>query len=307
MSRLLVVIGGPTASGKSALAVRLARAIGASVVNADSMQLYGELPTLTARPTESEEQGVRHQLYGIWDTWIQGSAGAWLELVRQVLDEDRQQPLVIVGGTGLYLNALLHGIAPVPDIDAAIRQEVRALPAPSLHSLLEEEDPALAAVLRPSDPQRLMRGLEVIRSTGRSLLAWQADEPYRIELGTMAPLGLALFPPRAALVARIERRLDGMVKAGALDELAAFLAEPANLTSPLCKAVAVPELATHLAGDAGLDEAMAAAAISTRRYAKRQVTFLRHRLHRLEPLAGFGDELEIQEEVARRLAVVLDR
>ncbi|HEX2527274.1 MAG TPA: tRNA (adenosine(37)-N6)-dimethylallyltransferase MiaA [Geminicoccus sp.] len=297
MTRLLIVIGGPTASGKSALAVVLAQGIGGVVVNADAMQLYRDLPILTARPSPEEEVLAPHRLYGLWGASVQGSAGRWLDLVQHVLRDEPNRPLIVVGGTGLYLHALLHGIAAVPEIDPAVRADVRSIPAQALHPLLQQEDPALAAILHPTDPQRLMRGLEVIRATGRSLLAWQSDEPYRIALGAADMIGIALIPPRASLVARIERRLATMIETGALAELEAFLADPASASSPLRKAVAVPDLIAHLADGIPLDTALAAAVISTRRYAKRQVTFLRHRLSQLQQYAAFGDEAALQQEI----------
>ncbi|WP_157505547.1 tRNA (adenosine(37)-N6)-dimethylallyltransferase MiaA [Geminicoccus roseus] len=295
MNRPVIVIGGPTASGKSALAMAAASALGGIVVNADSMQLYRDLPVLTARPVPAEEAAVPHALYGIWDAAEQGSAGRWLALLEPLLKRD--VPLVLVGGTGLYLDALLHGIAPVPVIRPEIREEVRALPPDDLHPLLAREDPEMAARLRPSDPQRLMRALEVVRSTGRSLSFWQDQPRVRPDLGPLAPLGIALVPPRAALVARIERRLAAMAAAGAFDELASFRARPGTERSPLLKAVGVPELARHLDGLADADTALADAAIATRRYAKRQVTFLRHRLSQLQPIAGFGDDPAVREAV----------
>lgn len=300
MKRPVIVIGGPTASGKSALAIRLAQALGGTVVNADSMQLYRDLPILTARPSPADEQLVPHALYGIWGALETGSAGRWLALLADLHAREPHTPLVVTGGTGLYLEALLHGIAPVPDIPADIRAEVRSLPPESLHRILSEEDPAMADRLRPTDPQRLMRALEVRRATGRSLLAWQADPPERIDLG-VEPEGVALLPPRDELVARIGRRLEQMLVAGALDELAAFLADPAHAGSPLLKAVGVPELTRAITEAVPPAEALAAAAIATRQYAKRQVTFLRHRLKALQPCAGFGDDLAVQEAVCARI------
>ncbi|WP_191059699.1 tRNA (adenosine(37)-N6)-dimethylallyltransferase MiaA [Geminicoccus harenae] len=300
MKRPVIVIGGPTASGKSALAIRLAQALDGIVVNADSMQLYRDLPILTARPSPADERLVPHALYGIWGALEVGSAGRWLALLADLLAREPHTPLVITGGTGLYLEALLHGIAPVPDIPKDIRAKVRSLPPETLHRILSEEDTAMADRLRPTDPQRLMRALEVRRATGRSLLAWQADPPARIDLG-VEPEGVALLPARDELVARIGRRLEQMLAAGALDELAAFLAEPAHAGSPLLKAVGVPELARAVTEAVPSAEALAAAAIATRQYAKRQVTFLRHRLKALQPCAGFGDDLSVQEAVCARI------
>ena len=289
-----LVIAGPTASGKSALASALATVIGGIVINADSMQLYQDLPILTARPSLADERVVPHALYGLWPADEQGSAGKWLNLVRPLLAQPR--PLVLVGGTGLYLDALLNGIAAIPDIPPAIRGEVRALPHERLHQILATEDPAMADRLRPPDPQRLMRALEVIRATGRSLADWQADPRDRLALSNWA--GVALLPPREHLIRRIERRLDHMLANGALDELQTFLADPASARSPLRKAVAVPELAAYLSGAASLDGARNAAVVATRRYAKRQVTYLRHRLSQLQPVDGLGDGANIQQQVA---------
>lgn len=299
MNPSVIVIGGPTASGKSALALRVARAVDGIVVNADSMQLYRDLPILTARPTAEDERAAPHALYGIWEPDIQGSAGRWLALVEPLLAQDR--PLVVTGGTGLYLEALLDGIARVPAIPAGIRAEVRAMPAAALHPLLAKEDPRMASRLHPGDPQRLMRALEVVRATGRSLLDWQADPPVRLDLGPSPPPGIALMPPRQPLVARIGRRLAGMVETGGLDELDRFLADPRHLASPLMKAVGVAELALYRRGDLPLEAATEAALVATRRYAKRQMTFLRHRLSRLQPWTGFGDAPEVQRAVLAEL------
>jgi tRNA dimethylallyltransferase len=300
MKRPVIVIGGPTASGKSALAVRLAQALDGMVVNADSMQLYRDLPILTARPSPAEERLAPHALYGIWNAPEVGSAGRWLGLLADLLKREPDAPLIITGGTGLYLEALLHGIVPVPDIPADIRAEVRSLPLVALHRILSEEDPAMADRLRPTDPQRLMRALEVRRATGRSLLAWQADPPARLDLG-VEPAGVALLPARDELLGRIGRRLAQMLAAGALDELATFLAEPAHAGSPLLKAVGVPEFTRCITDSVPPAEALAAAAIATRQYAKRQVTFLRHRLKALQPCAGFGDDPPVQEAVCARI------
>lgn len=303
MSRRVVVIGGPTASGKSALAMAVARRLDGLVVNADSMQCHRDLPILTARPSAADEAAVPHRLYGWLAAGEQGTAGRWLERLRTLLQQD-ERSLVIVGGTGLYLDALLNGIAAIPPIRPDIRAEVRRLgarlPPAELHALLATEDAGAAETVRPSDPQRLMRALEVIRSTGRSLRAWQAAPVTRLDLPS-PPVGIALLPPRAALVERIERRLELMLAAGALDELRDFLVEPGHAGSPLLKAVGVPELRAHLVERVPLPEAAMAAVIATRRYAKRQSTFLRHRLPMLQPLAAFGDDPRTGEAVLARL------
>jgi tRNA dimethylallyltransferase len=299
----LIVVAGPTASGKSALALRLAEAVRGIVINADSMQLYRDLPILTARPTPQDEARVPHRLYGILDAADPASVGRWLELAAAAIGEAlaEQRPAIVVGGTGLYLHALLRGLAPVPDIPAGVRTAARArlaeLGPPAFHAELAGLDPAMAARLRPTDRQRLLRAYEVVIATGRSLAAWHEAAPLRVSLPARR-LGLALVPPRAALYERIERRLRDMVERGALDELRALhrRALPPNL--PLMKGVAVPELLAHVAGRVDLDTAVARAVIQTRRYAKRQLTWLRHQLPELRPVADFGENIDSRQATA---------
>jgi tRNA dimethylallyltransferase len=293
----MVVIGGPSASGKSALALRLAEAIGGVIVNADSMQLYRELPLLTARPTPAEEARAPHRLYGILDAADPASVGRWLELAGRAIEDSLAAGRVpiVVGGTGLYIKALLHGLAPVPEVPAAVRQAVverlAQVGAPGLHAELARQDPAMAARLGPNDRQRLLRAVEVLAATGRSLGAWQAAPALRVRLPEPVR-GVALLPPRPELHRRIERRLQAMIDAGALAELAALRAARPDPGLPLLKAVAVPELLAHLEGRLELAHALARALARTRQYAKRQMTWLRHQLPELQPLHGFGDELD---------------
>jgi tRNA dimethylallyltransferase len=290
----LFVIAGPTASGKSALALRLAEATGGMIINADSMQLYRELRILTARPTAADEARVPHRLYGILEAEDPASAGRWLELAAAALAEARaaRRPAIVVGGTGLYLHALLHGLAPVPEVPASARRAARGrlaeLGPANLHAELARLDPVMAARLRPSDAQRVARAYEVIVGTGRSLDAWQAAPPLRPALPTPWT-GIALMPPRAALYESIGRRLRGMIEAGALTELAALRRRTLDPDLPLMKAVAVPELLAHLEGRIDLATAAERAIVQTRRYAKRQITWLRHRLPELRPIAAFGE------------------
>jgi tRNA dimethylallyltransferase len=291
----LIVIGGPSASGKSALALRLAQARGGVIINADSMQLYRGLPVLTAQPDAAARERVPHRLYGLLEASDPASAGRWLALAGAAIAASvaAGQLPIVVGGTGLYLKALLRGLAPVPEVPAAVRraaeQDLARLGAPGLHAALAERDPALAARLRPSDRQRLLRGWEVLNATGRSLAAWQAEPVWRVPLPTPV-LGLALLPPRRALYERIGRRLQAMIAAGALDELAALRAGGPAPELLLLKAVGVAELLAHLDGRLSLPEALEQAARRTRRYAKRQVTWLRHQLPKLRPLEAFGDD-----------------
>ncbi|HSA80974.1 MAG TPA: tRNA (adenosine(37)-N6)-dimethylallyltransferase MiaA [Geminicoccaceae bacterium] len=292
----LVVIGGPSASGKSALALRLAEAQAGVIINADSMQLYRELPVLTARPGPADEARVPHRLYGILDAADPASAGRWLALAGAAIGESAAAGRlpIVVGGTGLYLKALLHGLAPVPEVPAAVRRETQEtfarLGGPAFHAELARRDPVMAARLRPSDRQRLLRAFEVVAATGRSLAEWQAEPAFRVPLPDPVQ-GFALLPPRTELHRRIERRLQAMIDAGALAELAALRAARPDPALPLLRAVAVPELLAHLEGRLDLAGALAGALARTRQYAKRQITWLRHQLPELQPLHAFGDEL----------------
>jgi tRNA dimethylallyltransferase len=298
-----IVIGGPTASGKSTLAMRLAVASGGVIINADSMQLYRELRIVTARPSPADEARLPHRLYGVLAADRPGSAGSWLALAKAAIDEAERQgrPAIVVGGTGLYLHALLHGLADVPPVPAETRARAlalyRRLGGPAFHAELQARDPAMAARLQPHDRQRLIRAFEVVSATGRSLAAWQADARDRVAL-PQPVVGVALMPARAEIYARIGRRLEAMVAAGALDELRALQSLGLAPDLPLLKAVAVRELLAHLEGRLDLAGALARAAMQTRRYAKRQLTWLRHQLPELTPVARFGDAAEIMAEPA---------
>ena len=230
-----IVIGGPTASGKSTLAMRLAAASGGVIINADSMQLYRELRIVTARPSPADEARVPHRLYGVLAADRPGSAGSWLALAQAALDEAKAhgRPAIVVGGTGLYLHALLHGLADVPPVPAEARAAAcalyRRLGGPAFHAELQARDPVMAARLAPHDRQRLIRAFEVVGATGRSLADWQADAPTRVAL-PQPVIGVALMPPRAEVYARIGRRLEAMVAAGALDELRALRSSASRRT-----------------------------------------------------------------------------
>jgi len=296
----LIVVGGPTASGKSALALRLAERQRGTIINADSMQLYRELRVLTARPGQEEEARVPHRLYGVLGADDPASAGRWLGLAERTIGEAMAEGRVpiVVGGTGLYLHALLHGIAPVPEVPAAVRAEVEARLArqggAAFHAELALRDPVMACRLRPTDRQRLIRAFEVVLATGRSLAEWQAMPPWRIRL-PQPVAGIALSPPRADLHGRIAKRLQAMVYGNALAELQALRARRTDPAWPLMKAVAVRELLAHLEGRLSLEEALVRAIAQTRRYAKRQLAFLRHQLPELEAVPAFGDEPEPPE------------
>jgi tRNA dimethylallyltransferase len=281
----VIVIGGPTASGKSGLALAIAERIDGVVINADAMQVYGDLRILTARPGADDERRAPHRLYGFLDAAERCSAGRWQALALAEIEAASAagKRAVVVGGTGLYLRALIEGIAPVPDVPddvrAAARERFAALGNRAFHAELAARDPEMARRLEPADRQRLMRAWEVLEATGRSLADWQREPapPPGCDF-TM----IALTPDRDAVYAACDARLDAMVGAGVLDEVAALRkrAERENLDPglPLLKAVGYPELAAHLAGEQTLEAAVAAAQQQTRRYAKRQMTWLRHQL-----------------------------
>ena len=277
----LALIAGPTASGKSALAVELAQrleAIGrrAVVINADSAQVYADLRVLSARPSQEEMGGIEHRLFGAWDGAVACSAADWAAAARReiaALHAEGAVP-ILAGGTGLYLRTLLDGIAPVPAIDPAIRAAVRALPQAEARDALEREDPAAAARLAPADTARTARALEVVRSTGRVLETWQAERTGGIgERVALHPL--VLLPERAWLHERCDRRFAAMLEAGARDEVAALLVRRLDPALPVMRAIGVREVAGLLVGKLSADEALLAGQLATRQYAKRQYTWFR--------------------------------
>lgn len=274
----LALIAGPTASGKSDLAVRTALAAGkAVVINADSAQVYADLAVLSARPTEADMQGVPHRLFGTWDGAEACSAADWAAAARAEIAAAHEQGAlpVLVGGTGLYIRTLLEGIAPVPPIDPAIRAEVRALPVAEAYAALTREDPARAAALGPNDTTRVARALEVIRSTGRPLAAWQEERTGGIG-HTVSLHPLVLMPERAWLYERCDRRFAQMWHGGAVAEVEALLARRLDPDLPVMRAIGVAEVTDFLAGRCTEADAITAGSQATRRYAKRQYTWLRH-------------------------------
>jgi tRNA dimethylallyltransferase len=277
-----VLIAGPTASGKSALALALAERIGGIVINADSMQVYADLRMITARPTPTEEARVPHRLYGHVDAAVNYSVGQYVADAGGMLDEAGRggQPAIFVGGTGLYFKALTAGLAAVPPIPADIRDGVRARLAQggpaTLHAELARHDPRAAARLNVNDRTRIARALEVVAATGRSILEWQTEGmPALLEADTPR---VFIAPERATLYARIDARFDAMVAAGALDEVRKLAARKLDPQLPAMKAHGVPWLIRHLAGEISLDEAAHRAKLDTRHYAKRQFTWFRHQL-----------------------------
>jgi tRNA dimethylallyltransferase len=282
-----VLIAGPTASGKSALALALAQKAGGVIVNADSMQVYRDLRVITARPTPEEEAQVPHRLYGDVDAAVNFSAGSWVRDAAAVLAELRDQNRlpIFVGGSGLYFKALTRGLSAVPPIPAAIRENVRARlerdGVEALHAELGRHDPLTAERLKPRDRTRIARALEVFEGTGRSLADWHSDGlPPLLPAGTFIALFLA--PDRDQLYGRIDARFDAMLNAGALEEVAALAARRLDPLLPAMKAHGVPALMRHLKGDIAREEAALIGRADTRHYAKRQFTWFRHQLPEFE-------------------------
>jgi tRNA dimethylallyltransferase len=278
-----LLIAGPTASGKSAVALKLAKRFGATIVNADSMQVYRDLRVLAARPSEAEEREASHRLYGEIDGAENFSVGLWLARARAILAENagRPAPILFVGGTGLYFRALTLGLSEIPRVPEAVRAALRAeaegLAAPSLHARLAERDPLTAARLSPSDRQRVLRALEVLAATGRPLAEFQGA-PAAPALAAGKWAGLFLAPERAVLDARIEARFAAMLSEGALDEVAALMRRGLDPALPVMRAHGAPQLMAHLRGEFTLDEAAGLAVRETRRYAKRQFTWARRQM-----------------------------
>lgn len=292
-----ILIAGPTASGKSAFALDLAERNGGVIVNTDSMQGYSVLDVLTARPGATDLARAPHFLYGHVHPVTAYSTGAWLRDVMKLIDDGTlsARPVIFVGGTGLYFRALAEGISEIPDIPQRIRDrwryELKEQGAVKLHSLLMREDSAAAMTLRPTDSQRIVRALEVLDASGRSILEWQAQRGWPL-IDRDSARFFVIEPDRAALVHRIEARFDSMLDMGALNEVKRLVALNLNPDLPAMKAIGVRELQAAMAGKIGFPEAIELAKIATRQYAKRQATWFRNQLgpewQRLRP----GDDLE---------------
>lgn len=277
----VILIAGPTASGKSALALALAELYRGTVINADSMQVYRDLRILTARPDAAALARTPHRLYGYLDASEHGSVADWLGRADAAIGEAREAGRlpIVVGGTGLYLRALQHGLAAVPEIPAAIRAEAielhRLLGGAAFRERLASVDPVAAARLAANDRQRLIRAFEVVSATGIPVHEWRArgnpPMPYRFG-------GILLLPPRQALYEACDTRFRAMIAAGALDELKALAARHLDPDLPAMKALGNPQLLRHLRGELGLDQAVGLAVQATRRYAKRQMTWFRHQM-----------------------------
>jgi tRNA dimethylallyltransferase len=282
-----LLIAGPTASGKSALALKLARERRGVIINADALQVYRELRILTARPTPQEESQVPHRLYGHVSGRERHSVAAWLADATRELAAAWEQGLlpIVTGGTGLCFAALEKGLAEVPPVPAAIRDRWRGFSG-DLHGALAARDPAMAKRLNPADRQRLVRALEVIEATGRSLADWQREGKAAAPLAGASVERVFLHVPRRELHARVEARFDRMLAEGALDEVRPLSGLDPGL--PMMKAIGVAELAAHLRGEISLDEAAARAKAATRQYIKRQQTWWRGQMRAWPALASPG-------------------
>jgi tRNA dimethylallyltransferase len=311
-----LIVAGPTASGKSALALALAERLGGAVINADSMQVYRDLRILTARPTPQEEAQVPHLLYGVRDAAEPASAGWWRrEALAAMAAVQREGRLpILCGGTGLWLSALVNGIGSMPPIPPRVREAARALAATigpeALHARLAAADPATASRLEPRDSQRVIRAWEVLEATGEGLAAWwdkarEAPAPWRFAM-------ILLKPPRAEVRAAIDARFLAMLAAGAAEEVTALVARGLDPALPAMKAHGVPNLAAALAGRIPLIQAIAEGQAMVRQYAKRQDTWFRHQalvppsaLHTIH--ARFAGLAQLSEQHKAGLFAFIDR
>lgn len=275
----VILIAGPTASGKSAAALDLAARLGGEIVNADAMQVYRDLRVVTARPSAEDEARAPHHLYGAIDGTDRCSAGRWARMAAPVLDAiaARGKPAIVAGGTGLYFRALEQGLSPAPDIPTTSREEARrkreALGPEAFRALVIEADPAMAR-LPAGDSQRLLRAYEVFVATGKTLSHFQSLPPQPVAARIAARILIA--PPRERLYARCNDRAEAMMSSGALAEVSALLARDLDPFLPVMKALGVPEIAAHIRGEASRDEALSTLQQSTRRFAKRQMTWFRN-------------------------------
>lgn len=275
-----VLIAGPTASGKSGVALNLAEHLGGTVINADSMQVYADLHLLTARPGAQDTQRIPHLLYGTVSGSTAYSTGQWLHDVRGMLPALREKGTlpIFAGGTGLYFKALLEGLSPVPEIPDDIRRRWRVertgIPSQELHAILAQRDPSAALTLAPGDRQRIVRALEVLDATGRPLTEWQ-KQPGVPVIAPSQTLKIHLSPERTALYARCDARFNKMMREGALHEVTNLLAENLSPDLPVMRALGVRPLSDHLRGNLSFEKAVTQAKTETRRYAKRQLTWAR--------------------------------
>ncbi len=279
----VIILMGPTASGKSGLAMDVAQQLGGTIINADSMQVYRDLRIITARPDDAAMANVPHRLYGVLDAAVPCQVAMWVEMAEGEIREawNTGRVPILVGGTGMYIKALMYGIADIPPVDVSIRAMVRHKLEDegneAFHDYLTEIDPVMGRRLKPGDTQRMLRAAEVVEQTGISLSEWQ-KKPMTVPLPKAEFTSYAVDLAREGVYARIDARFAEMVEAGAIEEVAELKARglPAHL--PVMRAHGVPELMAYLDGEMSLDEAVSQAQTNTRRYAKRQWTWLRHQM-----------------------------
>ncbi len=300
----LALIAGPTASGKSAFAVELAQDIqrggrGSVIINADSQQVYADLQVLSARPAADEMAGIPHQLFGTWDGAEACSAADWADAAKAEIAKAHSAGTVpiLVGGTGLYMRTLLEGIAPIPEIDAEVRADVRALSTEEAYAQLKNEDPARAEVLNAGDSQRIARALEVVLSTGKTLGEWQSCKSGGIESDvTVHPL--IITPPREELLQRCDTRFEQMLDHGGTEEVGRLIQRRLDPSLPVMRAIGVREIADMLEGKLVRDQAIALGQISTRQYAKRQYTWFRNQPPKEWPRREYNNYSDLNDFVS---------
>lgn len=278
-----IVITGPTGSGKSRLALEVAEIFSGTIINADAMQVYRELRVLTARPSPADEARVPHRLYGCLSAAERCSVGRWLEMACAAIADARNGDRlpIIVGGTGLYINALIHGLSPIPEIPEDVRSQVQddyeRLGGTAFRASLAARDPGAASRLTARDRQRLTRAMEVMTATGQTLAEWQTANPPKPMTGARFTT-LAVVPDRHQLYNRLDQRFDHMLTSGAIEEVRELLSLKIDARLPAMKALGVRELVAYIEGKADIDTARSRAKQMTRRYAKRQITWIRHQL-----------------------------
>jgi tRNA dimethylallyltransferase len=297
----VALIAGPTASGKTALALHLAKSRNIVIINADSAQVYSDLPVLSAQPTSAEQASVPHRLFAYLDGQTACSAARWAADAKAAIVEahDAGRLPVLVGGTGLYLRTLLDGIAPIPEVDADLRAHIRALPVADAYAALTAKDPQVAASLAPADGSRITRALEVIESTGRSIADWRKDKVGGIS-GNVAVHPLVLLPPRDWLYARCDARFDAMMAGGAVAEVEALVKRGLPAAAPVMRAIGVPEISAMLSGEISRDQAITLGKTATRQYAKRQFTWFRNQA----PIEWPRWQLEINDSNMDKIEII---
>ncbi|WP_397605056.1 tRNA (adenosine(37)-N6)-dimethylallyltransferase MiaA [Sphingorhabdus sp.] len=274
---MVALIAGPTASGKTAFALHLARSGNFAIINADSAQVYSDLPILSAQPIAEEQRRVPHHLFGYIDGVTPCSAARWATDAKHIIAQAhaRGATPILVGGSGLYIRTLLDGIAPIPEVDPALRAEIRAMPVDQAYAALQIYDASVAATLAATDISRITRALEVVQSTGRSILAWRATKTGGIS-ADICLRPLLLLPPREWLYDRCDTRFEAMMERGAIEEVEALLARNLPQDAPIMRAIGVPEISAYLKGTISRAEAIKLGQIATRQYAKRQFTWFRN-------------------------------